>query len=54
MAVDVAKGAQVKELVLTHHEPEHDDGTVDRIEAIAKKAFPHCRAACEGLVIELG
>jgi phosphoribosyl 1,2-cyclic phosphodiesterase len=54
MAVDVAKGAQVKELVLFHHEPEHDDATVDRIEAIAKKEFPHCRAAFEGLVIELG
>jgi len=53
MGVDVAKGAQVKELILFHHEPEHDDDTVDRIEAIAKKDFPHSRAAFEGLVIEL-
>jgi len=53
MGVDVAKGAQVKELILFHHEPEHDDDTVDRIEAIAKKDFPNSRAAFEGLVIEL-
>jgi phosphoribosyl 1,2-cyclic phosphodiesterase len=53
MAVDVAKGAEVKELILFHHDPEHDDAAVDRIEAIAKKDFPNCRAAFEGLQIEL-
>jgi ribonuclease BN (tRNA processing enzyme) len=53
MAIDVAKGAAVKELILFHHDPEHDDATVDRIEAMAKKEFPNCRAAYEGLEIEL-
>jgi phosphoribosyl 1,2-cyclic phosphodiesterase len=53
MAVDVAKGAGVKELILFHHDPEHDDATVERIEAIAKKEFANSRAAFEGLVIEL-
>jgi phosphoribosyl 1,2-cyclic phosphodiesterase len=53
MAVAVAKGAAVRELILFHHDPEHDDETVARIEAIAKKDFPNCRAAAEGLAIEL-
>ena len=53
MAVDVAKGAGVKELILFHHDPEHDDATVDQIEQIARTSFPNSRAAYEGLEIEL-
>ena len=53
MATDVAKGARVKELVLFHHDPEHDDDTVARIEQIARNDFPNSRAAYEGLEIEL-
>ena len=53
MATDVAKGAGVKELVLFHHDPEHDDDTVARIEQIARNDFPNSRAAYEGLEIEL-
>ena len=53
VAADVAARAGVKQLVLHHHEPEHDDATVDRIEQIAKKLFPNSIAGYEGMEIEL-
>jgi len=53
MATDVAARAGVKQLVLYHHDPEHDDDTVARIEQIGRKQFPNSRAAYEGLEIEL-
>jgi len=53
VAADVAARAGVKQLVLHHHEPEHDDATGDRIEQIAKKLFPNSIAAFEGMEIEL-
>jgi phosphoribosyl 1,2-cyclic phosphodiesterase len=53
MATEVAKGAGVTELILFHHDPEHDDDTVARIEQIAKEDFPNSRAAYEGLQVEL-
>jgi len=53
MATEVAAKAGVKQLVLFHHDPEHDDKAVARIEQIAQKDFPNTRAAYEGLTIEL-
>ncbi|MBI3037434.1 MBL fold metallo-hydrolase [bacterium] len=49
----VAIEAGVKKLVLTHHDPLHNDDDVRRIEKIAQENFPNSIAAYEGLVIQV-
>ncbi len=53
MATAVAKAARVKQLVLFHHDPTHDDDTLAHIEKEAQKAFPNTILAYEGLTVEL-
>jgi phosphoribosyl 1,2-cyclic phosphodiesterase len=52
-ATEVAKKAAVKQLVLFHHEPTHDDLCVDQIAKLARRRFPAAIAAAEGMVISL-
>ena len=52
-AVAVAQAATVKQLVLFHHDPYHDDAQIDRILQVASAVFPDTVAASEGMVIEL-
>ncbi|AWU93340.1 MBL fold metallo-hydrolase [Azospirillum ramasamyi] len=52
-AVRIARAAHVKTLGLFHHDPDHDDATMERIEAAAKAEFPNCFAAREGTTISL-
>lgn len=49
MAAEAARDAGVGELFLYHHDPEHDDVEVRRLERFARTIFPHTRAATEGL-----
>ncbi|HQG29529.1 MAG TPA: MBL fold metallo-hydrolase, partial [Candidatus Ozemobacteraceae bacterium] len=49
----LAKTAGVKHLVLTHHDPLHNDVAIDAIEKRAKSEFPSSQAAFEGLVIQI-
>ncbi|MFQ5865675.1 MAG: MBL fold metallo-hydrolase [bacterium] len=49
MATTVAKAAGVKQLVLFHHDPWHDDETIADMEAKAKELFPNTTAGAEGL-----
>ena len=51
--VRVARAAGVRSLVLTHHDPDHDDDQVRAIEASAQEAFSETQAAYEGLVLDL-
>lgn len=53
MAAEAAQRAQVKQLVLFHHEPTYDDAQLDQMEAIAREYFAHSRSAYEGLEIDL-
>jgi len=53
MACAVAKEAGVKQLILFHHDPNHDDAMVAQKEARAKTLFPNTLAAFEGLTINL-
>lgn len=53
MAADAARAAGVGELLLYHHDPEHDDVEVRRLERFARTIFPHTRAATEGLELRL-
>ncbi|AKE66464.1 beta-lactamase domain protein [Microcystis aeruginosa NIES-2549] len=52
-AVKIAKEAQVKQLVLFHHDPAHNDDFLDRIGEQVRKIFPQTILAQEGLSIEL-
>ena len=53
-AARMAQAAQVKQLALTHHDPEHDDDFVDAMLANARREFPATIAAAEGVVMEFG
>jgi len=52
-AVKLAKAANVKKLVLYHHDPMQSDAAVAEKEKRAKALFSNVEAAREGLVIEL-
>jgi phosphoribosyl 1,2-cyclic phosphodiesterase len=52
-AVKIAQAAQVKQLVLFHHDPGHNDDFLDRIGEEARKILPQTILAREGLLIEL-
>ncbi len=49
MAAQVAKAANVENLVLFHHDPNHDDEQLAAMEAKAKKIFPNAIMGAEGL-----
>lgn len=53
MAVSVAQKAGVKRLALFHHEPTHDDKTMNSIQKRAKVLFRSTIVAHEGMVINL-
>ena len=52
-AVDIVMESGTKELVLFHHDPDHNDACVDNIVAAAKSYYPRVCAASEGLEIEV-
>jgi phosphoribosyl 1,2-cyclic phosphodiesterase len=51
--VRLANAANVKTLVLFHHDPDHDDAFMDRVAAEAAIARPGTVVAHEGLVLRL-
>ncbi|HEY6392617.1 MAG TPA: MBL fold metallo-hydrolase [Bryobacteraceae bacterium] len=50
-AVNVALQCHVKQLILFHHDPTHDDEAVSAIEGHAQSRFPNTVGAREGQVI---
>jgi len=56
-AVDLATEAEVKTLVLFHHDPAHDDGRLDQLLELAqtrgRRAGLEVLSAYEGLVLDL-
>ncbi len=52
-AIRVAKAAGVRNLYLFHHDPIHDDKTMDAIGRRARKLFAGATVAREGLVVKL-
>ena len=50
-ATRVARVTGARRLVLTHHDPTHDDAMMDKIEREARALFPACRAARETMPI---
>lgn len=53
MATEVAAKARVKQLVLFHHEPQHDDPAMGRIARLSKKLFASSIVAYQGLELKL-
>jgi ribonuclease BN (tRNA processing enzyme) len=53
MATDVALEAQVRKLILFHHEPTYDDDKLDAMQTEAQARFANTYSASEGMVIDL-
>jgi len=53
MAAEAARAAGVGELLLYHHDPEHDDAEIHDLERLGRTLFPRTRAAVEGMEIRL-
>jgi phosphoribosyl 1,2-cyclic phosphodiesterase len=51
--VKLCREAMVKNLILYHHDPAHDDDFIADIERQAREVFPNSQAAYEGLTIDL-
>jgi phosphoribosyl 1,2-cyclic phosphodiesterase len=52
-AVNIVMESGAKELVLFHHDPDHDDACLDRILKEAPNYYPRVSAAAEGMQIEV-
>jgi len=52
-AVDLVMETGAKELILFHHDPDHDDDCIDSVVAKAREYYPKVRAASEGMEILL-
>src|SRR5205085_4102314 len=52
-AMQVAEMAGVKRLAMTHHDPEHDDEFLDRIEKLCRERFSNTVLAREGMEIQI-
>jgi len=52
-AVEVAKRANVKKLIITHHDPDHDDDMLDSMESECQKEFPNSVFAKEGMEVQV-
>ena len=52
-AIQVAELAQVGRLILTHHDPDHDDACLRKIERACQKRFPNCLLAREQMTVEV-
>jgi phosphoribosyl 1,2-cyclic phosphodiesterase len=48
-AITVAEMANVKKLILTHHDPSHDDIFLENMEKHCQNQFPNCEMAREGV-----
>ena len=52
-ALEVAEKAGVKRLAITHHDPEHNDEFLSKIEKKCQKRFPNCFLARENMEITI-
>lgn len=50
-AAEVAKRAHVKKLIITHHDPDHNDDFLDKMEKECKAYFPNSLFAKEGMEV---
>ena len=53
-AINIVMQSGSKELVLFHHDPDHDDVVIDKVVQEARNYFPRVRAAAEGMEMVIG
>ncbi|MBF2034706.1 MAG: MBL fold metallo-hydrolase [Leptolyngbyaceae cyanobacterium T60_A2020_046] len=51
--IELAKEAGVREMILFHHNPAHDDDFLDHLEMEIRQRFPKVRLAREGMILQL-
>lgn len=51
--IEVANAAEVKQIILFHHDPAHDDDFLDRVESEVQAAFPTVQLAREGMTLRV-
>jgi phosphoribosyl 1,2-cyclic phosphodiesterase len=52
-AMQVAEMAGAKRLAMTHHDPDHDDEFLSRLEKLCQERFKECLVAREGMELEV-
>jgi phosphoribosyl 1,2-cyclic phosphodiesterase len=52
-AVNVVMESGAKELILFHHDPDHNDACIDKVVKEASNYYPRVRAAAEGMQVEV-
>ena len=52
-AIEVARKANVKKLIITHHDPDHDDDFLDGMEKACQNEFANSMFAKEGMEIQV-
>ena len=52
-AINVVLESGAQELVLFHHDPDHDDACIDKVVKEASNYYPRVRAAAEGMQVEV-
>jgi phosphoribosyl 1,2-cyclic phosphodiesterase len=52
-AINVVTESGAKDLILFHHDPDHDDACIDKVVKEARDYYPRLRAAAEGMQIEI-
>ena len=52
-AIEVAELANVKKLFITHHDPDHNDEFLRKVELQCQERFPNCFLAREGVEVPL-
>jgi phosphoribosyl 1,2-cyclic phosphodiesterase len=51
--IEVAKAAGVKQVIMFHHDPAHNDDFLDQVEAQVQAAFPAGLLAREGMQLQI-
>jgi phosphoribosyl 1,2-cyclic phosphodiesterase len=52
--IATAKAADVKRIVMSRYNPDHDDDFLDRLEARVQSVFPDDLLAHEGMILPVG
>jgi phosphoribosyl 1,2-cyclic phosphodiesterase len=52
-AINIVMESGAKELILFHHDPDHDDACIDNVVREARNYYPKVRAAAEGMELIL-
>ncbi len=52
-ALNLAKSANVRQLIITHHDPDHNDSFLDEMERYSITQFPDASLAKEGMEISI-